>query len=66
MMFHSYQEFWPFYLSQHSKKATRVWHAIGTSRAFIIDNFDYFALMVADCVCSRGGLRLGLVQPLSN
>jgi hypothetical protein len=36
MKFHSYQEFWPFYLSQHSKKATRAWHAIGTSFVFII------------------------------
>jgi hypothetical protein len=27
----TYAEFWPYYLSQHSKRATRVLHLIGTS-----------------------------------
>ncbi|GGJ61951.1 hypothetical protein GGR02_001114 [Anoxybacillus voinovskiensis] len=35
MKFKNYEEFWPFYLSQHSKRATRVWHFIGTSFVFI-------------------------------
>ncbi|REE55432.1 hypothetical protein A8990_1683 [Paenibacillus taihuensis] len=29
--FQSYEEFWPFYLSQHSKATTRGWHFVGTS-----------------------------------
>ncbi|MGD6899536.1 Mpo1-like protein [Bacillus infantis] len=28
--FKNYSDFWPFYLSQHSKKSTRTWHFIGT------------------------------------
>jgi len=28
--FKTYQEFWPFYLSQHSKRATRIIHTAGT------------------------------------
>ncbi|SFA45900.1 Protein of unknown function [Parageobacillus thermantarcticus] len=35
MEFRSYEEFWPFYLSQHSKPATRRWHFIGTSFVFL-------------------------------
>lgn len=35
MDFKNYEEFWPFYLSQHRKRATRVWHFIGTSFVFI-------------------------------
>ena len=35
MEFKNYEEFWPFYLSQHSKRATRIWHFIGTSFVFI-------------------------------
>ncbi|ANB59441.1 DUF962 domain-containing protein [Anoxybacteroides amylolyticum] len=35
MEFKNYEEFWPFYLSQHRKRATRVWHFIGTSFVFI-------------------------------
>ncbi|MFC0190457.1 Mpo1-like protein [Fictibacillus aquaticus] len=33
--FHSFQEFWVFYLSQHSKPKTRFWHFIGTSLVFL-------------------------------
>ncbi|MFY4776106.1 Mpo1-like protein [Metabacillus sp. RGM 3146] len=35
MNFQSYKEFWPFYLSQHSKPATRRWHFAGTSFVFV-------------------------------
>jgi hypothetical protein len=35
MHFKDYEEFWPFYLSQHSKPATRIWHFIGTSFVFV-------------------------------
>jgi hypothetical protein len=35
MEFKDYQEFWPFYLSQHSKRSTRAWHFVGTSFVFV-------------------------------
>lgn len=35
MDFRSYREFWPFYVSQHLKPATRFWHFIGTSCVFL-------------------------------
>jgi hypothetical protein len=35
MKFKDYEEFWPFYLSQHSKSSTRAWHFVGTSFVFI-------------------------------
>ena len=31
--FESFEEFWPFYVKQHSKKATRQLHFIGTTAA---------------------------------
>ncbi|XP_072961252.1 uncharacterized protein [Typha angustifolia] len=30
MNFRSLEEFWPFYVSQHSKASTRRWHFLGT------------------------------------
>ncbi|TCP57568.1 hypothetical protein EV586_1029 [Tumebacillus sp. BK434] len=36
MEFRSYREFWPFYVLQHSKRATRLWHAVGTSCVFLL------------------------------
>jgi hypothetical protein len=33
--FRNYEEFWPFYLSQHSKAATRRYHFVGTSLVFV-------------------------------
>ncbi|MFD1735486.1 Mpo1-like protein [Bacillus salitolerans] len=33
--FKNYQDFWPFYLSQHSKRSTRLWHFVGTTFVFI-------------------------------
>jgi hypothetical protein len=29
----TFEEFWPFYVSQHSKKATRILHFVGTTGA---------------------------------
>ncbi|WP_261129066.1 DUF962 domain-containing protein [Bacillus sp. Marseille-Q3570] len=33
--FVSFEEFWPSYLQQHSKPATRAWHFVGTSFVFV-------------------------------
>ncbi|PLT30734.1 DUF962 domain-containing protein [Peribacillus deserti] len=35
MKFSSYEEFWKFYLTQHSKSTTRAWHFVGTSFVFV-------------------------------
>ncbi|GGB70021.1 DUF962 domain-containing protein [Fictibacillus barbaricus] len=35
MEFKNFEEFWPYYLSQHSKPSTRAWHFVGTSFVFI-------------------------------
>lgn len=34
MQFNNFTEFWPFYLSQHTKPRTRFWHFIGTTTVF--------------------------------
>jgi hypothetical protein len=31
--FETFEEFWPFYVKQHSKKATRIMHFVGTTGA---------------------------------
>lgn len=33
--FATFEEFWPFYLAQHSKLLTRWWHFIGTTLVFV-------------------------------
>ncbi|GAD15161.1 hypothetical protein GBL_3378 [Geobacillus kaustophilus GBlys] len=35
IQFRDYEEFWPFYLTQHRKRATRRWHFVGTSFVFL-------------------------------
>lgn len=35
LSFSDYEEFWPFYLSQHSKATTRGWHFVGTTSVLL-------------------------------
>ena len=32
----NYVDFWPFYLQQHSKHDTRLWHIVGTGAASVL------------------------------
>ena len=32
----SYHEFWPFYLQQHAKHDTRLWHIVGTGASSVL------------------------------
>ena len=32
----SYDAFWPFYLQQHAKHDTRIWHIVGTGAASVL------------------------------
>ncbi len=48
----SYAEFWPYYLQQHAKPATRSWHIAGTALATAllasaIATLDYRLLLAA-------------------
>ncbi|KAF6153473.1 hypothetical protein GIB67_027340 [Kingdonia uniflora] len=36
MNFRSFDEFWPFYVTQHSKLSTRRWHFAGTSASALL------------------------------
>lgn len=46
----SYRQFWPFYLREHAKPATRTWHIAGTSLAV--------AVLLAGIALSNGWLAL--------
>jgi hypothetical protein len=49
----SYHEFWPFYLQQHAKHDTRLWHIVGTGASSV--------LLVASLVSFSYELFLGAV-----
>jgi hypothetical protein len=53
--FKNYEEFWPFYLSQHSKSSTRAWHFVGTSFVFVfilltVVTLNFWFLLLAPVV----------------
>lgn len=35
-MYRSYEEFWPYYVSEHMKRATRIWHTVGTTGVIVL------------------------------
>ncbi|XP_004514541.1 uncharacterized protein [Cicer arietinum] len=42
MNFRSLEDFWAFYVSQHSKRATRHWHFVGTFLSIFFLMFSIF------------------------
>ncbi|WP_456272253.1 Mpo1-like protein [Bacillus sp. AK031] len=55
MDFKNYEEYWPFYLSQHSKSSTRAWHFVGTSFVFVfillaVVTLNFWFLLLAPVV----------------
>ncbi|WLD91779.1 DUF962 domain-containing protein [Alkalihalobacillus sp. AL-G] len=53
--FNSFTQFWPFYLQQHAKPATRGWHFVGTSFVFIciitaIGTMNYWYIALAPVI----------------
>lgn len=53
--FTSFEEFWPYYVREHSKKSTRMLHFVGTT----------VAMACAAGAVLLGKPRLGLVAPLA-
>ncbi|KUP08745.1 membrane protein [Bacillus coahuilensis p1.1.43] len=55
MEFKSYQDFWYFYLTQHSKPTTRRWHFVGTTFVclfllMVLITFNLWLLLLAPFV----------------
>ncbi|MFM7587325.1 MAG: Mpo1-like protein [Bacteroidota bacterium] len=48
----SFKEFYSYYLSEHSKKGTRIWHYIGTTA--------FFALLIGGFILGQYKLFVGL------
>lgn len=51
----NYADFWPYYLKEHAKPATRAWHYVGTSLAILVMAYALisgrFGLLLAVPVC---------------
>ena len=54
----SYAAFWPFYLGEHSRPATRFWHLLGTGLAVLLlvaaAAVADWRLLLAGLVCGYG------------
>ena len=53
--YNSFSEFWPYYLREHSRPATRGWHYIGSALAILILILvvmgGYWAFLLVPMVC---------------
>ena len=54
----SFAEFWPYYLQEHSRPATRAWHWLGTTGALVLlagaAAFRQWWLLLAGLACGYG------------
>ncbi len=50
----TYEAFWPFYMSQHSKRWTRLTHVFGTTVALLVVSFSLSTMQ-------WGGIPIALV-----
>ena len=59
----SYQQFYPFYLSQHTKPLTKLFHFIGTSIGFVILS-KFFSEIYQDKSMDNANYKLLALIPL--
>lgn len=54
----TFAEFWPYYVQEHSRPATRAWHWLATTLALLLLAaaviFQYWWLVLAAPVCGYG------------
>jgi hypothetical protein len=50
--FEDFKEFWPFYVAEHSKRGTRVFHFLGTSLLFLFLTRGIFLHSILNLICA--------------